>query len=292
MEVAFVLVADEAYFIGVAALLSSVAINHGRSTRVILLRPGTAELTPSDAVLERIAERLQLKFELRPIGASRHQLDSRFSSCTHFRLFDVPDHCGDVDRVVYLDADVLLLSPADELLSMDLAGKTAAAAVDLPAHPTLDAPGVLPGWPGRERFKGRPYFNSGVLVIDLERWRRTRVSERAVEFLAQYPESTRFYDQDSLNVALIDDWLILDPRWNLEPGFVGTPAFERQVPPELRPQYAAWEDEARIWHFMGSRRKPWKASYPAGRVLDHFLALVPREAAHWLERSTAAGLSA
>ncbi len=291
MKVAFVLVADEAYFIGVAALLSSLASHHGRSTSVILLRPGTQELTPSDLVLKGIAQRLQLDFELRPIGVSRHQLDSRFSSCTHFRLFDVPDHCGDLERVVYLDSDVVLMSPADELLYMDLRGKTAAAAVDLPAHATLDAPGVLPGWPGRERYKGRPYFNSGVLVIDLEKWRRTRVSERAVEFLEQYPDSTRFYDQDPLNVALIDDWLILDPRWNLEPGFVGTPSFERSVPPELWPQYAKWEDEARIWHFMGSRRKPWKATYPPGKVLDRFLRFVPREAAHWLEFSTS-GISA
>jgi lipopolysaccharide biosynthesis glycosyltransferase len=75
---------------------------------------------------------------------------------------------------------------------------------------------VKNGQPGLE---GMPpvehYFNAGVLLIDLDQWRRARISERALEHLAQHPR-TMFGEQDALNVACDGLWKKLDQRWNFQ----------------------------------------------------------------------------
>jgi lipopolysaccharide biosynthesis glycosyltransferase len=57
------------------------------------------------------------------------------------------------------------------------------------------------------------YFNTGVLVIDVDGWRREDVGERAIRFIQNYEDLT-FYDQDALNCALQGRWNTLDLTWN------------------------------------------------------------------------------
>ena len=54
------------------------------------------------------------------------------------------------------------------------------------------------------------YFNSGVLVIDLDRWRGTDVESRIIDYASTLPDSYLLLDQDTLNTVLWDDWLLLD----------------------------------------------------------------------------------
>jgi lipopolysaccharide biosynthesis glycosyltransferase len=58
------------------------------------------------------------------------------------------------------------------------------------------------------------YFNSGVLLIDLDTWRRENVSERVIAFAVEHPDLPMM-DQDALNGALRGQWLVLDESWNL-----------------------------------------------------------------------------
>jgi lipopolysaccharide biosynthesis glycosyltransferase len=59
-----------------------------------------------------------------------------------------------------------------------------------------------------------PYFNSGVLLIDTERWRSLDIRKRCIEYLTQTAGNRRFPDQDALNVACYGQWLRLNKRWN------------------------------------------------------------------------------
>ncbi len=148
----------------------------------------------------------------------------------------------DVRRVLYLDADLLVLDDLGELWDMDLKGAVMGAVLDRILDPKLKA-----RMPGLERFpRVRDYFNAGVLLIDLDRWRRERISENAVEYLMRHPDSP-YADQDALNVACDGRWAALDISWNFYDHFrtaiLGMPSSERP----------------KIVHFVGSQ-KPWKAS--------------------------------
>src|SRR5207244_1433075 len=58
------------------------------------------------------------------------------------------------------------------------------------------------------------YFNAGVLVLNLDRWRRERVTERALEYVKAYAHEVSFWDQEGLNAVLSGKWGELDSVWN------------------------------------------------------------------------------
>ena len=59
------------------------------------------------------------------------------------------------------------------------------------------------------------YFNSGVLLIDVDLWNEQHISDKAIKFLQEYPEKIKFVDQDALNAVLINNWKKLDWKFNV-----------------------------------------------------------------------------
>lgn len=157
------------------------------------------------------------------------------------RIF--PDN---VSRVLYLDADLLVLDDLRPLWETNLGGAVLGAVLD-----GLDWQ-IKYGKPGFEEFlKKVPcvqhYFNAGVLLIDLERWRKELISEKALEYLTCHPQSP-FADQDAINVACDGLWKKLDPRWNFHEHH-----YEKTIA-DMGPY-----DKPGIVHFVTSL-KPWKPS--------------------------------
>ncbi|KAL7281988.1 hypothetical protein ACG7TL_003455 [Trametes sanguinea] len=106
-----------------------------------------------------------------------------------------------VERVLYLDADVLVRADLKELWDTDLQGKAIAAAMDV-------------GYPsGHDGVKRGPYFNAGVLLVDLAAARKKLDS---LVTLAADMSGSKLKDQDALNVHFADDWLPLDLAWNAQ----------------------------------------------------------------------------
>ncbi|NWL89274.1 MULTISPECIES: glycosyltransferase family 8 protein [unclassified Paenibacillus] len=114
----------------------------------------------------------------------------------------------DVSKVIYLDCDVLVNLDIQELWDVDLNGCYLAAARDLGAAGLADV--LLP-----LGFNPDTYFNSGVIVFELDNIRQN--SEWYVkmqDFLRQHP-STSLPDQDVLNHLYGDNYLQLDGNFNI-----------------------------------------------------------------------------
>ena len=132
------------------------------------------------------------------------------STMTFARLLIPSVFPESVSRVLYLDADLLVLGNLSPLWDLDLDGHVIGGVIDaIDSH-------IKANTPGFERVpRVREYFNAGVLLIDLDRWRKECISERALEYLSQTPLSP-YSDQDALNVACDGRWKQLDPRWNFQ----------------------------------------------------------------------------
>ena len=145
-----------------------------------------------------------------------------------------------VSRVLYLDCDLLVLDDLEPVWETDLEGAVLGAVVDGMADCKLCDP----------RFEGVPqvrdYFNAGVMLIDVQRWREERISERALEYLTRNPRSP-YSDQDALNVACDNQWKRLDSHWNFQNHY------NRRVS-AIRPK-----DRPGIVHFV-TNSKPWISS--------------------------------
>ena len=116
-----------------------------------------------------------------------------------------------LSRVLYLDGDLLVLADLTPLLEVDLEGACIGAVRDFGLDPIVRR--------GDHRSVGIPgvpaYSNAGVLLIDMERWRKDGIGERASSYLRKNPQAA-FADQDALNVALEGAWKELSDRWNFQ----------------------------------------------------------------------------
>lgn len=59
-----------------------------------------------------------------------------------------------------------------------------------------------------------PYFNAGVLMFNVHKWRQDSISHRVFTYLKECGDLVRFEDQEALNAVLHDDWVELNERWN------------------------------------------------------------------------------
>lgn len=84
---------------------------------------------------------------------------------------------------------------------------------------------------------GDTYFNSGVMLIDLKKWRESQSLDSFLQIRRKYAREIHWHDQDILNLALVDRWVKL-PR-----AFNGMPK---------------WRDsDTLIVHYAGNQ-KPWR----------------------------------
>lgn len=157
------------------------------------LPSGSAEIRWLEADLARFS------------GASR---TTAVSGIHYARLLAAEIFSGMTCRALFLDADLLVLDDLGPLFAADL-GEAPLGAVEDPMEPGLKA--NSPELEGIPRV--RRYFNAGVLLFDLARWRAGGFAEKAIRYLEAHPH-TRFSDQDALNVACDGRWAPLDPRWN------------------------------------------------------------------------------
>jgi len=180
----------------------------------------------------------------RPDGRSHHP-PTTYSRVLIPEL--LPRH---VQRAVYLDADVLVRRDLSPLFRIALGEAPVAAVRDYGFGTSQQR------WPSGTGQEERAYFNCGVLVMDLPRWRSTGLGDRVLEYAAGASESLLYADQDALN-AVVDTWHELDYRWNFQQILLSVENMRRSdFADRLRRQRNDLYRNAAVLHFSG-RSKPW-----------------------------------
>jgi hypothetical protein len=116
-----------------------------------------------------------------------------------------------------MDSDVIVRCDITELWNQSIEGHVIAAVLD-DGIKTVSGEKGLPTWRNIGLEPDTPYFNSGVMLIDIDRWRDLAIGCRAMKYLETYTDQLVFADQDALNAVIAGDWRHLDPRWNVTSG--------------------------------------------------------------------------
>jgi lipopolysaccharide biosynthesis glycosyltransferase len=251
--IVIVLAADANFCMQLAVMVASISgTTAGRAHTVYVFHDGyPPELR---AKVERVAGS---DVDLVWVDASSTALnqampDGRLPSATLFRLRVEELLPAELDRVLYLDTDMIVRHSLTPLWETDLAGSPAAAVQDSGMCWTTHLP-----WRELEISPRLPYFNAGVLVIPLERWRKERTSERALDLLLRF--RFRDADQAALNAIFAGSWCALDPRWNVQTHhlWAGDDADVRAMedPDALD---AAIRDPAIVHFCLGMWKRPWQ----------------------------------
>jgi lipopolysaccharide biosynthesis glycosyltransferase len=175
-----------------------------------------------------------------------------------------------IDRAIYLDADTIVVRRLDELWSVPLDGSFCAAAQDV-FMPVLDPalalkrpvhsmtirnvdPRPIPNYRELGLAFDAPYFNAGIMLANIERWRNEHVARRALECLRDNEGKVRYWDQYALNVLFSGQWKVIDPRWNQNSHVFRLPDWK--LSHYSATEYQLVRNDPWIVHF-DFRPKPW-----------------------------------
>jgi len=254
-----VLAADRNYLMPLSVAARSVFESIGEATRVemAILHRG---FTASDiAAVRRSTGAAPGQIQFIPFGtvdkahrASR--VHAHISDAAYIRLALDQYVPASWSRCIYLDSDTLTLASIESAHEM-LNGKLLAACVD-PWTPLLSSPDGVQQWAGLELDPSLPYYNSGVLIIDLDRWRESGATERCFRFLAENRDALVQFDQEILNALFSEDISPLPADWNVLSYWQNENVGRYWSPTRSELDGLSPIDNPRIRHFEGPV-KPW-----------------------------------
>lgn len=138
---------------------------------------------------------------------------SRYPKSIYYRFFIAQEVPKSVNYILYIDCDIIVKDSLKELYETDLNNKIIAAVYDKrPFEIETINRLCLPIENG--------YFNSGVLLIDVQQWNLNNITSRLCKLILDYSERLVFPDQDALNILFTGNWKKLHLRYNLQQGFV------------------------------------------------------------------------
>lgn len=206
--------------------------------------------------------------EVSDLGISHH-----ITHTAYFRLLAARLLPDSIDKVIYLDSDVLVQDDVTELWNLDLGDHYCLAAVDIACPyvdayraqaklkklkksiPHLAAISPIPNWRQLNLDPTAHYFNSGVMVLNLKRWRSESIDKQLLACLRENSAHVWCWDQYALNVVFAGQWGQLPPKWNQ-----GAHVFEYPDPtcsPILESEFVEMRDRPALIHFT-TEFKPWE----------------------------------
>lgn len=126
---------------------------------------------------------------------------------TYYRLL-LPNILNDIDKVLYLDCDLIINQSLKDLWNTDI-DKYALAGVKDRINDSIRLYNRL----NYDIKYG--YVNAGVLLINLKKWREKKVFDKALLLSSERPEVLMNHDQDIINMIFCDSKKIIDFKYNL-----------------------------------------------------------------------------
>ena len=156
---------------------------------------------------------------------------------TYYRIA-IPKLLGDtVTKALYLDSDMIVRKDIRILWEKNIDNCYAAAVekVNVSSRKKKQL-----GMPKRAR-----YFNAGVMLLNLKKWRERNIAKKIVRFSKKHRKSIEYCSQDPMNAVIKGKWRRLSRKWN----FITT--------------YARRNKKAKpaIIHYTGPK-KPWEHGHP------------------------------
>ena len=218
--ISVVIVTDEHYVIMLAALLKSIEVNHitTENIDVYVVEDGvTAKsrqcITDTITSAQIRVHWINIKKAL-PANIQLPADRTSFPVIAYMRLFIPYFVPPAVNKVIFLDVDMLVLTDLSRLWTIELVHYPAAAVQD-PLLMTFSN-----HWGGVKNYEALGfaadtlYFNSGLLVINTRQWEQKQIAQQVIDVVNQNKAYANYPDQYGLNIVLANQWLKLDNRWN------------------------------------------------------------------------------
>lgn len=249
-----VLSSDNNYAQHVAVVAASILCNTKEKVTIHLLSDGISKerLDLIDETIRSLGSTLKV-YDLSTYKCFDNLFTSgHISKAAYFRLDIANILPKEVKKVIYIDVDLLVLQDICGLWQFDMQGKPLAA---VPDYGIMASKRLMKQ---KQSVIGLPmdslYFNSGVVIMDLEQWRQHNYAKQVIDLAAA--GNLPHHDQDALNKVFLGNWTALPMKWNVIPpvfNLFSKILFNSDL---CKNAIEARKDKA-ILHFAG-RYKPWE----------------------------------
>lgn len=254
---------------------------HHRDESVIVYVLGEELSDRSQTRIQEIAQRYNKQITILDTKPAIEKLKTwgipsyRGAYSANLRLF-IPSFLDEkTDRILYLDADTIINGNLKDFYEMDLGEKSIAMA--------LDSLGRIYKVTHLGYNEEEPYFNSGVILFDLDKWRKKAFSEKIIEHSTSIEWNYASPDQDLINVVCKDAIYKIPAKYNFQPVhavFSNDTYFYcyNSVGYYSSEELTESKEDVRIYHslrFVGEF--PWNASsvHPYAKLFDRYLLSSP-----------------
>ena len=196
-----------------------------------------------------------------PKGMNRNDI----TRTTYYRLYLAELLPVELDKVLYLDGDVIVRHSLLPLWNTNIEEKAVAAAYDCSS-------GCIEYYNRLKYPFELGYFNAGVLLVNLNYRREHQVLNDFVSYMENHADSIKFWDQDVLNVVFRDKKVLIPLKYNLQHQFLW----------KRRTTYDYWKLEKEISDALADpcivhftyKEKPWRLyfadSHPFNSTWDKY----------------------
>lgn len=195
---------DQNLYVQLYALLSSI-INNNKKNNITLHCIATGLENQQFNELENYVNQHNIniifyKVDEQLINKFYISNTKSFTAAVYYRLFFPVLIDQSVKRILYIDIDTLVLKDLSKLYFTDLGGYILGAVYDnyVKTQPLIGID------------KEGQYFNSGVLLIDIELWNQNHITQKCVDYLLAFPKKIIYVDQCVLNAIFQSNYKQLD----------------------------------------------------------------------------------
>lgn len=250
---------DDNYAQHIAVVIASIMENTQDAICFYIINDNIS--TEKIEKLKNTALNLKAKIEFIDVPQEKFNdlyLSGHVSKAAYLRLALADILPNEINKIIYLDVDLLVYDDIKKLWDIDLQNLSLAAVPDfgiMTSKRLCRQKKQVLGLP-----VGKSYFNSGVLVINLKEWRKRNYTKQILEMI--HNNSFPHHDQDALNKLFMNKWKSLDLRWNIIP-----PVFNLFPKVLLNRKFRSNAIQAKknpgIIHYAG-RYKPWEFAQHVG----------------------------
>ena len=207
---------DNAFALTTSVLMTSIGINTKSSVHYFFFLPETfteenkKELRTTASEFGALIDFITIpdvELDRFPIRKG-----DRMPKEAYFRLLATKYLDEDVHKIIYLDGDIVVRKPLDELWETDIDDYALAACPDMRER---EIASIWAPYPAQEG-----YYNSGVLLINVDYWREHNSLALFSFFAKEHRNLVIWHDQDILNAVFHSKIKRLSVSYNFQSGFI------------------------------------------------------------------------
>lgn len=271
-EISVVCAGDCNFIKPIQVMIKSIEVNTSAPVNVYILQKGWSMEEKKETIRKFSEEKIKIHFIQmdQEIPAEQLKISATIPIEAYYRLFLDKLLPEAMEQVIYLDGDILVEGDIKELWEIPMDGKALMAATEM-FHEAyyVSSPLALRIWKKMRIPEKQKYFNSGVLKVNLKKWRQEKSGEKIIQYLTENKEDVLWHDQDGLNAVLWNDRKELPAEWNVMTALFYETDYSRIDITEKEAKM--WMEHPKILHYTNSKEKPWKETCRHPRKDRYFI---------------------